>query len=150
MAAGLSLDRENLQAFTASFQEQASRLLSEDLLQAKILSDGELESTDFSMSTAAELAAAGPWGQEFPEPVFDGKFTVLQQRRVGENHLKLLLSPRSAPEQTIDAIAFNIDKQQWPDDQLKEIEIAYRMDVNEFRGNQSLQLMVEHILGFNY
>lgn len=148
MAAGLSLNKENLQAFTASFQEQASRLLNEDLLQAKILSDGELESADFSMATAAELAAAGPWGQEFPEPVFDGKFTVLQQRRVGENHLKLLLSPKIAPRQTIDAIAFNIDEEQWPDDQIREIEIAYRMDVNEFRGNQSLQLMVEHILGW--
>lgn len=148
MAAGLSLNKENLQAFTASFQEQAGRLLNEDLLQAKILSDGELEPADFSMSTAAELAAAGPWGQEFPEPVFDGTFTVIQQRRVGENHLKLLLSPRTAPQQTIDAIAFNIDEEQWPGDQIREIEIAYRMDVNEFRGNQSLQLMVEHILGW--
>ena len=148
MAAGLSLNKENLQAFTASFRQQADRLLNEDLLQAKILSDGELESTDFSMSTAAELAAAGPWGQEFPEPVFDGTFTVIQQRRLGENHLKLLLSPPAAPRQTIDAIAFNVDEAQWPGEQMREIEIAYRMDVNEFRGNQSLQLMVEHILGW--
>lgn len=146
MAAGLSLEKENLQAFTESFQEQADKLLNEELLQAKILSDGELESVDFSLNTAAVLAAAGPWGQEFPEPVFDGKFLVLQQRRVGENHLKLLLSPAAGSRQTIDAIAFNIDPQDWPQDQMQEIEIVYRMDVNEFRGNQSLQLMIEHIL----
>ena len=148
MAAGLSLNKQNLEKFTLAFQAQAASLLDEDLLQAKILSDGELQTTDFSLSTAAELAAAGPWGQDFPEPVFDGKFTVVQHRRVGENHLKLVLSPPGAPQQTIDAIAFNIDSEHWPGEQIREIEIAYRLDVNEFRGNQSLQLMVEHILGW--
>lgn len=148
MAAGLSLNRENLQAFTLCFQEQAGSLLNDDLLQAKILSDGEIDVADLSLATAAELAAAGPWGQEFPEPVFDGTFTVLQQRRVGENHLKLLLSPGSAPRQTVDAIAFNIDEEHWPDAQMGEIEIAYRLDINEFRGKQNLQLMVEHILAW--
>jgi single-stranded-DNA-specific exonuclease len=100
------------------------------------------------METAAELIKGGPWGQEFPEPVFDGKFKVIQQRRVGENHLKLVLAPELAPQQTIDAIAFNIDKQDWPTPDMTDIEIAYRLDINEFRGNQTLQLMVEHIIAW--
>ncbi|MBL4582091.1 MAG: single-stranded-DNA-specific exonuclease RecJ [Gammaproteobacteria bacterium] len=148
MAAGLSLAKDKLEEFTVAFQEQAALLLSEELLQAQILSDGEIEQDDFSMETAAELSKAGPWGQEFPEPVFDGKFKVIQQRRVGENHLKLLLAPEFAPQQTIDAIAFNIDKQDWPAPDMTDIELVYRLDINEFRGDQSLQLMVEHIIAW--
>ncbi len=148
MAAGLSLEKDKLQEFTVAFQKQAAKLLNEDLLQAKILSDGQIQQNEFSMETAAELIKAGPWGQEFPEPVFDGKFKVIQQRRVGENHLKLVLAPEFAPRQIIDAIAFNIDAEDWPDPEMSDIEIAYRLDINEFRGNQTLQLMVEHILAW--
>lgn len=148
MAAGLSLDKGKLKDFTEAFQNQAAKLLNEELLQAQVLSDGEIEQNEFSMETAAELIKAGPWGQEFPEPVFDGRFKVIQQRRVGENHLKLVLAPELAPRQTIDAIAFNIDAEDWPDPDMSDIEIAYRLDINEFRGNQSLQLMVEHILAW--
>ena len=148
MAAGLSLEKDKLQEFTEAFQKQAALLLDDELLQAQIFSDGVIEQNDFSMETAAELIEGGPWGQEFPEPVFDGKFKVIQQRRVGENHLKLVLAPEIAPQQTIDAIAFNIDKQEWPAPDMTDIEIAYRLDINEFRGNQTLQLMVEHIIAW--
>ena len=148
MAAGLSLEKDKLQEFTEAFQKQAALLLDDELLQAQILSDGVIEQNEFSMETAAELIKGGPWGQEFPEPVFDGKFKVIQQRRVGENHLKLVLALELAPQQTIDAIAFNIDKQDWPAPEMSDIEIAYRLDINEFRGNQTLQLMVEHIIAW--
>ena len=148
MAAGLSLEKENLPAFTEAFQKQAALLLDDDLLHAKVLSDGEIEKHEFSMEIAAELIEAGPWGQEFPEPVLDGKFKVIQQRRVGENHLKLVLAPDLAPTHIIDAIAFNIDSADWPSPDMTAIEIAYRLDINEFRGNQTLQLMVEHILSW--
>ena len=148
MAAGLSLEKGKLQEFTEAFQKQAGLLLDDELLQAQIFSDGVIEQNDFSMETAAELIEGGPWGQEFPEPVFDGKFKVIQQRRVGENHLKLVLALELAPQQTIDAIAFNIDKQDWPAPEMSDIEIAYRLDINEFRGNQTLQLMVEHIIAW--
>ena len=60
----------------------------------------------------------------------------------------MVLAPEEAPQQTIDAIAFNIDAADWPDPDMSDIEIAYRLDINEFRGSQSLQLMVEHILGW--
>jgi single-stranded-DNA-specific exonuclease len=148
MAAGLSFEKDKLQDFTEAFQKQAALLLDDELLQAQILSDGVIGQNEFSMETAAELIKGGPWGQEFPEPVFDGKFKVIQQRRVGENHLKLVLAPELAPQQTIDAIAFNIDKQDWPTPDMTDIEIAYRLDINEFRGNQTLQLMVEHVIAW--
>ncbi|MBT4257395.1 MAG: single-stranded-DNA-specific exonuclease RecJ, partial [Gammaproteobacteria bacterium] len=95
---------------------------------------------------AAELLRAGPWGQEFPEPVFDGRFNLLQQRRLGDNHLKMVLSPIDSPQHTIDAIAFSVDDAVWPSEEAREIELVYRLDVNEFRGRQSLQLMVDHVL----
>ncbi|MBT4583130.1 MAG: single-stranded-DNA-specific exonuclease RecJ, partial [Gammaproteobacteria bacterium] len=146
MAAGLSLNEESLPAFVEAFQNEATEHLSEDLLQARILSDGELQVQDFTMDTAAELLRAGPWGQEFPEPVFDGRFNLLQQRRLGDNHLKMVLSPIDSPQHTIDAIAFSVDDAVWPSEEAREIELVYRLDVNEFRGRQSLQLMVDHVL----
>ena len=141
MAAGLSLEKGKLQAFTEAFQSKAAKLLDDDLLQAKLLSDGEIQQDEFSMATAAEIIKAGPWGQEFPEPVFDCKFKVIQQRRVGENHLKLVLAPQQSPRQTIDAIAVNIDEQDCTDHGLTDIEIAFRLDINESRGPPSLPLM---------
>ncbi|HEY7884667.1 MAG TPA: single-stranded-DNA-specific exonuclease RecJ, partial [Cellvibrionaceae bacterium] len=76
---------------------------------------------------------------------FDGDFFVVQQRLVGEKHLKLVLSQDANGQQTLDAIAFNIDTNLWPDNTLKKIRAAYRLDVNEFRGQQSVQLMVEYL-----
>lgn len=148
MAAGLSLERGKLEKFVQAFEEQAARVLDAEQLQANVLSDGEIEPSLLSMATADVLMQAGPWGQEFPEPTFDGRFNVVQFRRVGDNHLKLVLSPTQAPQQTIDAIAFNVEVSQWPDDNVKQIDIVYRLAINEFRGNESLQLMVEHIFGY--
>lgn len=148
MAAGLSLEKANLERFTHAFQEEAARLLDNDQLQARVLSDGEVDAAYLTLDTAAVIMRAGPWGQEFPEPSFDGKFNVINFRRVGENHLKLVLSPKQSPQQSIDAIAFNVDNSEWPNDDVNEIEIVYRIAINEFRGNQTLQLMVEHILGY--
>ena len=82
----------------------------------------------------------------FPEPLFDGRFNLVQQRRVGERHLKMVLSPMQDSQRSIDAIAFNVSKEDWPAKSVSEIEIAYRMSVNEFRGVVNLQLMVEQIL----
>lgn len=147
MAAGLSLDKANLEQFSLAFEQEATRLLGPEQLEASILSDGELEPQWFSMEVAAILAAAGPWGQEFPEPVFHGTFRIVQQRRLADKHLKLLLSPKGVPDILLDAIAFNLGSDEWPDSAAASIAIAYRLDINEFRGKRSLQLMIEHILG---
>ena len=148
MAAGLSLEKDKFENFTKAFTKEAERLLSQDQLQALLLSDGEVDHSYFSLEIANLLEQGGPWGQEFPEPTFDGRFNLVNFRRVGEHHLKMVLSPLQSPQQAVDAIAFNIDEENWPADNATEVHLAYRMSVNEFRGNRSLQLMVEKILEF--
>ena len=147
MAAGLSLSRENFDRFAAEFAAEAARVLSPELLQATIVSDGELAASELTLANAAALADAGPWGQAFPEPSFHGRFDLEQQRRLGENHLKMVLSPLGDPQTVIDAIAFGVSAEDWPAPEAREIELAYRLSINEFRGNTTLQLMVEHLLG---
>ena len=145
MAAGLTLPREAYDEFATAFVAEVERHAQDVHLQAVIESDGELAVEDFQLALATQLRFAGPWGQHFPEPVFDGRFTVVSQRLVGEKHLKLVLSPAGS-DTLLDAIAFNIDPRVWPDLSVNAIEIAYRLDVNEFRGQRSVQLMVEQLV----
>jgi single-stranded-DNA-specific exonuclease len=145
MAAGLTLPRVAYEEFSTAFVAEVARHAQDVQLQAVIESDGELLAEDFRLDLATELRFAGPWGQHFPEPIFDGCFSVVSQRLVGEKHLKLVLSPLG-DETLLDAIAFNVDLQIWPDASVKQVEIAYRLDVNEFRGKRSVQLMVEHLV----
>lgn len=143
MAAGLTIDEADYELFTESFDEEVRNHLEEDDLQGVIMSDGELLLSEFTMSTAEELRFAGPWGQTFQEPIFDGVFDIINKRIVGEKHLKLSLQPQDSKLE-IDAIAFNVTDEDWAPD-LRKAKVAFRLDVNVFRGNKSLQLMVEHI-----
>lgn len=145
MAAGLSLPRERLDDFRYALQSGAAALLDEAALQQKLLTDGDLAIEDLCMGTAQLLRNAGPWGQAFPEPLFDGEFMVVSQRLVGSNHLKLVVSPDQG-RTVIDAIAFNIDTGLWPNSSCQRLCLAYRLDINEYRGQQQLQLMVEHLI----
>ncbi|PKH25286.1 single-stranded-DNA-specific exonuclease RecJ [Enterobacterales bacterium CwR94] len=144
MAAGLSLEMAHFDTFRQRFAELVGELLDESALQGIIWSDGELAPHDMTLHTAEMLREAGPWGQMFPEPVFDGKFTLLQQRIVGERHLKVMLEPVGGGP-LLDGIAFNVDTTLWPDNSARTVEVAYKLDVNEFRGNRNVQLMIEHI-----
>jgi single-stranded-DNA-specific exonuclease len=145
MAAGMSLTRENFAAFAQAFDEEVRRQLTQDDLSALVLSDGELDAQDFNLALAHQLREAGPWGQHFPEPAFDGEFFLIQQKLLGEKHLKMTLAVDMQGQQLVDAIAFNIDPKSWPNLQAKKIKMAYRLDVNEFRGTKTLQLMVEYM-----
>ena len=133
MAAGLSLSRANFDAFAQAFAAEATRVLSPELLQATIVSDGELSAEELTLGCAADLAAAGPWGQAFPEPTFHGRFKLQQQRRLGENHLKMVLSPLGDDGFLVDAIAFGVSEADWPASSATEIELAYRLNINEFQ-----------------
>ncbi|MCL8607793.1 single-stranded-DNA-specific exonuclease RecJ [Proteus mirabilis] len=144
MAAGLSLEEEKFPLFQRHFSALMAELVSAEQLQGVILTDGELSDSQLSLPIAEMLREAGPWGQAFPEPLFDGKFTLLQQRIVGSKHLKMMLQPINS-HVMIDAIAFNVDVNIWPDNSIKMVELAYRLDVNEFRGQRNAQLLVEHI-----
>lgn len=148
MAAGLTIEEKNFERFSKLFDEVVRQDVDEALLKGVILTDGELTPEEFSMHTAEMLRAGGPWGQAFPEPVFEGEFKVLHQKLVGEKHLKLMLEPLYKGHPTnimIDGIAFNVDLRRWPDASVKTVRLAYKLDINEFRGNQSLQLMVDHL-----
>lgn len=116
-----------------------------DDLTAVVLSDGELMPTDMTLDVAQALRDGGPWGQHFPEPLFDGEFLIVQQRLLGEKHLKLVVAHPGAPTQVLDAIAFNVDNRRWPDPAVTKVRLAYRLDINEWRGQQSVQLLVEYL-----
>ncbi len=143
MAAGLSLREDSYEAFCKAFDEAVSSHLREEDLQGLIISDGELAPGELNLDTAMALREGGPWGQAFPEPVFDGVFEVLDRRVVGEHHLKLRLAhPEGGPP--LDAIAFNTDESACCDGR---VQLAYRLDVNEYRGSRRPQLIVEHMAG---
>jgi single-stranded-DNA-specific exonuclease len=143
MAAGLTLQRAHLEDFRQAFDAEVSRHLSDSDLQGKITSDGELAGDELSLPVAELLRAAGPWGQGFPEPVFDGWFEVVSQRVVGQKHLKLTLrSPHHA--KALEAIAFN-SVREGQAVTYSRIRTAYKLDVNEYQGYRSLQLIIEHL-----
>lgn len=144
MAAGLSLDEHQFDAFRQAFADIAAEWLDASQLQGVIWSDGELSGNDMTLPVAEMLREGGPWGQMFPEPVFDGKFRILQQRLVGERHLKLMLEPVDGGP-LLDGIAFNIDTRLWPDNSIRQAEVAYKLDINEFRGQRNVQLLIEHL-----
>lgn len=144
MAAGLSLNAGQFDRFAKAYDEAVRELLAPAQLTGEIVSDGELLPHQMTMALAQELRNAGPWGQNFPEPLFDGYFRVVQQRIVGERHLKLVLETECG-QTMVDAIAFNVDLKTWPDATIQFAQVAYKLDINEFRGNESLQFMVEQI-----
>jgi single-stranded-DNA-specific exonuclease len=145
MAAGLSLRREQFAEFERAFDAVVRAQLDPEQLTAVLWSDGELPPAQMTLATAGQLREGGPWGQHFPEPLFDGEFLLLQQRLVGGRHLKMVLAHPDAPQQVIDAIAFSIDPRSWPNPDLQRVRIAYRLDINEWRGTETVQLLVEYL-----
>jgi single-stranded-DNA-specific exonuclease len=144
MAAGLTIAEDQLDAFRDAFDVEVRRQLDAEDLTQRILTDGELPESAFSMELAEALRNAGPWGHHFPEPLFEGRFHLLQQRIVGQRHLKLVVMPEGGA-QALDAIAFNVDTLRWPNESVQKLRLVYRLDVNEFRGQRTLQLMVDQL-----
>ncbi|WP_185231465.1 single-stranded-DNA-specific exonuclease RecJ [Teredinibacter franksiae] len=145
MAAGLSLDEHRLEDFERAFETVVSEVLSGQAPQAELLTDGSLEDSDFTLENAFMLERLGPWGQGFPEPAFDGQFRIVSQRIVGEKHLKLQLTPSEHSGLVVDGIAFNVDLDIWPNTAIQTAQVVYKLNVNEFRGEQKLQLMVDYL-----
>lgn len=140
MAAGLSIAESALEEFKRVVDAQMRRLYPDADFSGAILTDGTLPGSAFSLSFARSLRDAGPWGSGFPEPLWSGDFAVLEQRTVGENHLKLRVRPAQGGN-VIDAIAFN---QAGPAFR-GIVQLAFRLDVNAFRGVENPQLVVEQI-----
>ena len=142
MAAGLSLKMHDYPPFALAFDEMVSKRLASVDLEQKILSDGELAEQEMTIEIADLLQNSATWGQEFPEPLFDGVFDVIQSRIVGQRHLKLVLR-KPVGDLVIDAIAFFVDRpEHWLG--LRQIKAVYKLDINEFRGNRTVQFIVQY------
>jgi len=143
MAAGLTLPVEQLEPFKQALNESIEFILQGKTLNNEILTDGELSATDIELSFAEHLRSLGPWGQQFPEPLFEGRFVVEEQRVVGGSHLKMQLRPVDGHTR-IDAIAFGRLPEDLPDSDT--VRLVYKLDINHFRGHKTCQLMVEQIM----
>jgi single-stranded-DNA-specific exonuclease len=148
MAAGLSLARADFSAFSAAFDREVRRQLRVEDLEEDVLIDGTLETGDLNLVTAELLRDGGPWGQHFPEPLFRGQFQVVQKRVLGGKHLKFTLAAWDDPQLLVDAIAFNVAEEQLGIE-AEMVDFLYRLDVNVWRGRESLQLLIERILSLS-
>ena len=144
MAAGLSIGADKLDAFRIAFDKEVKRWMTHDDAIGVVHSDGELGSNEFRLEIAKQLRESGPWGQNFPEPLFDGEFRVIESRILGERHLKLKVA---IGNDSCEAIAFrHFDHDDAPQVRNGDnVRLAYRLDVNEFRGEEKLQLIVEYL-----
>lgn len=142
MAAGLTIKRRNFDEFVAAFDEVLAELDQEVFAEQKF-TDGELQASDFSLWFADELANASIWGHGFAAPIFDGIFEVLSFKILKDKHLKLSLRYPGV-QYPIDAIYFNFDTDVW-DYRAEKVHILFELDVNEWNGKRSLQLMVKDL-----
>jgi len=143
MAAGLSLRRADIPVFSAAFDAEVSCHLDEADLQGHILSDGPLSPLELDIVLAEAVRQGGPWGQGFPEPLFDGEFEIIERHVIGEKHVKMVLRQTEGGK-NLEAIAFNQAAAlgQWAS---TRIHAAYKLGINEYGGYRALQLMVEHM-----
>lgn len=144
MAAGLTILEDNLAQFTQYFNEEVAKVIAGMTLEHIVETDGEIGDEFLNVATAQLLKNHGPWGEGFPDPLFDGVFSVYQQKLVGQKHLKLVLQPIDGG-QLVNAIMFNIDSSLWPDQSVKTVEMVYNLTVDEFRGNKSITLLARHL-----
>ncbi|MCP5346565.1 MAG: single-stranded-DNA-specific exonuclease RecJ [Pseudomonadales bacterium] len=141
MAAGLSLEKGRLNEFQAAFADYAGLMLEEEQLQARLVTDGELGPGEFAIDTAEAVIEAGPWGQGFPEPLFDGRFVVQDLRVLADKHLKMAVLP-DGEDLEVEAIAFNASFED-PLQVGDAVRLVYRLGVNDYRDLRRLQLVVE-------
>jgi single-stranded-DNA-specific exonuclease len=142
MAAGLTLPAARLGEFETAFNETVAAVLSGVPPEPILETDGELGASELALETAELLERAGPWGQHFPEPIFEGVFRILEQRLLKERHLKLQLGHE---DQRLEGIAFNVDLEEWPDPGADKVGLVYQLAVNDFRGERRAQLVIRQL-----
>lgn len=145
MAAGLSIKRDKFLQFQKSFVDEVSKHIDSEMCRGDVFSDGSLLQSDLNLDLGKLLRDAGPWGSYFPEPKFDNRFAVLEQRIVGQNHLKLSLVLDSGGT-PVDAIYFNVDLDVWPNYRCKYVHALYKLDINTYQGISKVQLLIEKML----
>jgi single-stranded-DNA-specific exonuclease len=142
MAAGLTLDRSSVAEFASEFDAVVRERVAAELFEPVLMSDGELGGDDFNLGLANELRYAGPWGQGFAEPIFDNVFTLDSWRLVGSRHWKLKLRPLGQSI-CVEAMLFNAESGATPPESFRA---AYQLDINEWNGRESLQLILRHLV----
>lgn len=143
MAAGLTIKEQDFLQFQQIFDKVIGESVEPEQLQGVIYTDGQLDPDEMTLHTAERLKQAGPFGQHFAEPLFEGEFRILQQKLLAGKHLKLIVENERG--MLFDAIWFNVDLRLYPDLSIKKARIIYKLDINEFRGNMNLQLLIEYI-----
>jgi single-stranded-DNA-specific exonuclease len=146
MAAGLSLPMDALALFSTLFDEVVAVHLAKAGDLDRIITDGELQVDEVSLSVARVLKQAVPFGQGFEAPLFDGVFEVVNQRLLKEKHLKLALRLDSGEE--VDGIAFNVDPARWPNNRCRYVQLVYQLEVNVFRGRETVQLLIRELIPY--
>jgi single-stranded-DNA-specific exonuclease len=144
MAAGLSIDAKRFETFKLAFEYTINKHITDEQRTCSILTDGQLEADMYTLDFIQILRQGGPWGQAFAEPVFEGDFQIVQQRLVGEKHLKLVLRHPSGLD--LDAIYFNVDLAIWPNGSIGAVKAAFVLDINEFRHQLNVQLLIRELL----
>ena len=145
MAAGLTIREPDLDRFARAFDATVGAQLATVEPDDVIWTDGELAESEISLATAELLRDAGPWGQAFPEPSFEGEFDVESARVVGEKHVKYWLRPAGSRAR-FDAIAFNLlDGERFTAPPEGRLKVAYRLDINHWQGERRLQLLIEYV-----
>jgi len=141
MAAGLSLRHERLDAFAAAFDDVARARLLPEQLEATVVTDGELAAGELTLDLARCLRAGGPWGQAFPEPLFDGPFDVVGSRVVGEAHLRLKLRHRDGGA-VVDAMLFNAALEgPLP----SRVHAVFQLEIDDWDGMQSVRMLIRQL-----
>jgi single-stranded-DNA-specific exonuclease len=141
MAAGLSLKTSDYPRFAAAFDAIACELIDAERLQAVLYTDGELPAGAATLALARQLRGAGPWGQAFPEPLFDNLFECAGWKVMGERHLRLQLrDPRDGALH--DAVMFNAYHGRPPPPQLR---VAYELTINDWQGRETPRLLLRHL-----
>lgn len=140
MAAGLSIKYENLDSFREQFDRAVLQCLTPSMLNGNIVSEGPLADDDYSLAFAQMLEDAGPWGQGFAEPIFDDHFELIDQRILGDKHLKVTLRRDNT---LIEGIQFNIDPERDVLTNHEKVHVAFKLNLNRFRGQTRLQLLIE-------
>jgi single-stranded-DNA-specific exonuclease len=146
MAAGLSLDPNNYAVFAKAFDKEVRSRVTTSDFEALMLTDGVLSAEELSLENALLIRGSGPWGQQFPEPLFVGDFYILSQRVVGKKHIKLVLCLDFDKQKQLSAIAFNVSSDDIEEYKKEKINIVYKLDVNFWQGRESLQLIIETLI----
>jgi single-stranded-DNA-specific exonuclease len=140
MAAGLSLKASDYPRFAEAFDAIAREWLDEERLQAVLYTDGELPPGTFTLDLARQLRDGGPWGQGFPEPLFDNLFECAQWRAMGERHWRLSLrDPRDGGVH--EAVMFNVRAAAPP----PRLRAVFELSINDWQGRESARLLLRHV-----